>query len=82
MLKKYERSWFEKTVLLPFEGRAFPCPADYDKVLTAEYGDYMIPVKGAAVHGTMILDIDRPYKEVVFEYLQNLPWYKRMLHKI
>lgn len=68
--------------MLAFEGREYPCPAEYDKVLTAEYGDYMTPVKGAAVHDTTILDVDRPYKEVVKEYLNSLPWYKRMLHKI
>ena len=82
LLKKYELSWFDKTIMLSFNGYDFPCPVDYDKVLTAEYGDYMTPVKGTAVHDTTILNVDRPYKEVIKEYMDCLPWYKRVLHMI
>lgn len=39
--KSYERSWFEKTVDLAFEGHPFPAPQGYDEVLTLSYGDYM-----------------------------------------
>lgn len=81
-LKKYDIVWFNSTVMLPFDGREYPCPGHYDEVLTAEYGDYMTPVKGASVHDTIILDTKRPYKEVVKEFLASLPWYKRILYKI
>ncbi len=39
----YEREWFEKTVLLPFEGREYPAPHAYRELLTNMYGDYMTP---------------------------------------
>ena len=41
---------YEKTVYLPFEHIRLPAPCGYDEVLTAEYGDYMVPVKGTADH--------------------------------
>lgn len=41
---------YEKTVYLPFEHIRLPAPCGYDEVLTAEYGDYMVPVRGTADH--------------------------------
>lgn len=81
-LKQYEKKWFSKTVYLEFEGRQIPCPVCYHDVLKAEYGDYMTPVKGSSVHETTILDVSRPYKQFVKEYMDNLPWYKRILKMI
>lgn len=37
----YSRADFDKRMLLPFEGCEFYAPAAYDKILRAEYGDYM-----------------------------------------
>lgn len=36
-----EKSVFEKTLLVPFEGYSFRIPQGYDKWLTQIYGDYM-----------------------------------------
>ena len=77
-LKKYSKAWLLSTIQLPFEDRSFPCPAGYHEVLTAQYGDYMTPVKDGASHNTSTLDVNRPYKVVVEELLSNLPWYRRI----
>lgn len=36
-----DRDCFSSTVLLPFEGATYACPAGYDKYLKTVYGDYM-----------------------------------------
>ena len=38
---RYLKSWFDKTILLDFEGHKLCAPAEYDKILTQRYGDYM-----------------------------------------
>ena len=45
-----KKEWFEDTVILPFENMEIAVPIMYHEVLTAEFGDYMIPVKGGADH--------------------------------
>lgn len=37
----FESSWFQKYVKLEFNGRFFPCVAEYDALLKTLYGDYM-----------------------------------------
>ncbi|MCR5378012.1 MAG: LicD family protein [Fibrobacter sp.] len=62
--KKLEREWYNKTVYLPFEDMQMPVPADYDKVLTALYGDYMKPAQAPTCHGGFAaLDTNKPYQE-------------------
>ena len=50
-----------------FEGETFPVPADYDKFLTEQYGDYMqLPPPEMQVNHHKILEIDfGPYEEIV-----------------
>lgn len=48
--KEMKKEWFEEMVYLPFENLRLPVPKHYDEILTALYGDYMVPVKGAANH--------------------------------
>ena len=38
---RFKKEWFEEYILLDFEGKKFRAPKEYDKVLTAQYGDYM-----------------------------------------
>lgn len=47
---KYDKHFYDETVLLPFETICLPAPADYEDVLTAMYGDWRIPVKGVFTH--------------------------------
>lgn len=42
-IKCYEKASYESAVMLPFHGKCFPVPSEYDKVLTRMYGDYMTP---------------------------------------
>lgn len=57
--------WYKETLWVPFEDIQIPIPADYDKVLKAQYGDYMTPVKAPSMHGSVIFDTERPYTEVL-----------------
>lgn len=63
-----EKSWYNETVMLPFENIEMPAPAMYHDVLAREYGaDYMTPRKEATAHGEIIIDTARPYQEVLAE---------------
>lgn len=77
----HDISCFEETIMLPFEDRIFPCPKDYDKLLTAQYGDWRTPVMGASQHEGSYVDINRPYHEYIEELLRNMPWWKRFWYK-
>ena len=58
-------SWFE-TKRLPFEDTTINVPSEYDKYLSAYYGDYMqLPPedKRAIQHNTVLIDLKRPYTE-------------------
>ena len=37
----WDKEWYEETIELPFEGRMYLCPKDYDKVLRKTFGNYM-----------------------------------------
>ena len=39
----FPAAWFEDTIFIPFEGKLFRAPRDYDKRLRDYYGDYMQP---------------------------------------
>ena len=77
----YDISNFEETIMLPFEDRMFPCPKEYDKLLTAQYGDWRTPVMGASQHEGSYVDVDTPYAEYVKEKLDKMPWWKRYWYK-
>lgn len=35
------KEWFDKTVLVEFEGRKYAAPVQYDEYLKMQYGNYM-----------------------------------------
>ena len=47
---KMKKECYDYTIELPFENMNIVAPEMYDEVLRAEYGDYMVPVKGTADH--------------------------------
>ncbi|MBQ7145876.1 MAG: LicD family protein [Lachnospiraceae bacterium] len=47
-------------IIMEFENMTVPAPRGYDDILRTQYGDYMVFVKGAAMHETMIIDTERP----------------------
>lgn len=51
-------SYFKKTTKVSFEGKKYSAPADYDKVLTDLYGDYMTPPKEKDRKGHSVIKID------------------------
>lgn len=76
---KYEKSvfpreWFTEMAELPFEDSHYPVPAHYHELLTALYGDYMVPTpenkRGCKVHGE-IVDLEHSY-ESYFDMIRTL----------
>ena len=50
---------------MPFEDMEILVPIDYDNVLKTQYGDnYLSPVKEPSMHGNVIFDTKRDYREV------------------
>lgn len=47
---KMRKEWYDQTILLPFENIKIAVPAMYHEVLTAQFGDYMVPIQGTAGH--------------------------------
>ena len=48
--QKYKREWFEDLVEYQFEHITLPGPRNYDGVLSAQFNDYMTPVKMSGGH--------------------------------
>ncbi len=58
-----QKEWFRETIYLPFETIELPAPVDYDKVLTACYGDWRVPVRSARDELAGVYSADIPYRE-------------------
>lgn len=62
------KEWYDETVYMPFENFSMPVPKEYEKALIHRFGpNYMEPIKFASLHNGIILDAERPYKEVLKE---------------
>ena len=59
-----KREYYREVVYLDFEGFKMPVPVDYEKVLTAEFGDWHKFVRTKALHETEYLSADLSYKEI------------------
>lgn len=67
------RDWYAKTIWLPFEDMQMPVPYEYDKELKAYYGDdYMTPKMSSSMHGTVVFDVNIPYKQKLKELRRKL----------
>lgn len=69
---KMKKEWYDQVVMLPFENIEIAAPAMYHEVLSAQFGDYMVPIKGAADHdypfyGHMEGELKKQIKTVGFE---------------
>ena len=58
-----QKEFFRETIYLPFETIELPAPVDYDKVLTACYGDWRVPVRSARDELAGVYSADIPYRE-------------------
>lgn len=77
---RYDIKWFEKTEMLQFEDQKFPCPAGWDELLTAQYGDWRTPVMGTSLHEGCEIDLNKSYKVVIDERLSKMTHWKRFLY--
>ena len=71
---------YSDTLMMPFEDIIIPVPIGYDVILKNWYGDYMKPVKAPSMHGNVIFDVDRPYKEVLKELREKASLKQRLQH--
>lgn len=83
--KLWDKSIFEETVMLPFENIMVPAPKRWDEFLRVSYGDdYMTPIQAPNMHGSVVFDTERSYKEVLPEvqkaYRQSM--WRRLKEKI
>lgn len=46
-----KKEWYDRTIELPFESMTVTAPAGYKDILTTQYGDWNIAVKGTSGHG-------------------------------
>ena len=66
--KTYAKDWFRETIMMPFESVQMPAPVDYDKVLTALYGDWRKPYYDNTFRIGSVYSPDIPYRE----FLKNV----------
>lgn len=59
------KSFYDRTVYMYFEDIMIPIPRDYDKILKIDFGDYMTPVQAPTMHGSLLFDTERSYKEIL-----------------
>lgn len=48
-----------------------PCPIGVEEMLTKQYGDWRIPVRGAAYHEIYKFNADIPYEKMFEEYYRT-----------
>ena len=68
---KIPKECYDNVIRIPFENFSINAPSNYDRVLRAEFGDYMTPIKGCADHdypfyGHMEQELIRQIRNVGF----------------
>ena len=61
----WDRTWFDKTVELPFEDITILGPHMYDEVLTSQFGDWHQFVKGTSLHSGLNFSVDTDYHDYI-----------------
>jgi lipopolysaccharide cholinephosphotransferase len=56
---------YESFIELPFEGTTIRCPAEFEKVLEKQYGDWRLPVKNGSRHEMALIDAEIPWRNFV-----------------
>lgn len=64
MKAQVNKHYYDNTVYKDFEYIKIPVPADYDRILSIQFGDYMLPKQAPSCHGHIIFDANRSYTEV------------------
>lgn len=64
----YNKHIYDQTAWLDFEDIKVPVPVGWDEYLRTQYGDnYMTPMKDPTLHGNLVIDAYRDYREVLPE---------------
>ena len=61
----YQKDWFRETIYLPFEDIEVPVPVDYEKILTARYGDWHELIRDKENDIGLFVSADIPYKKFI-----------------
>lgn len=69
-----QKSYYDKTIYLPFETIELPAPIDYDKILACWYGDWRTPVIDRGSKLGFVHSADIPYREFLQQV--NLDFYR------
>ena len=68
------------TLWVDFEYIKLPIPKGYDEVLKDQYGEYMTPIKCPTLHGYVVFDCDKDYRDTIADLKKKQPSIiKRML---
>ena len=59
----WDSKYYENYVDLPFEKTTIRCPAEYEKVLDKQYGDWRVPTKNSSWHQMVVVDTETPWRE-------------------
>jgi lipopolysaccharide cholinephosphotransferase len=59
----WESALYESYVDLPFENTTIRCPAEYEKVLDKQYGDWHTPIENGSRHEMVVFDTETPWRE-------------------
>lgn len=81
----FDKHIYDDTVWMDFEFIKVPAPKGYHQYLVEQYGnEYMTPKHVASNHGTLIIDTERSYKEVLPEVRKAFKrsLLKRLMKKI
>lgn len=68
----------EHTIWMDFEYLKLPIPSEYHKFLTNIYGDYMTPKMLSTTHGTLIVNLGKPYKKILHELREKQGWRQKI----
>ena len=68
----FERRLFESgEIELDFEFLKIPVPSKYNEVLTVHFGNWKEYIIGTSVHGELIIDTNKSYKEYIFDKING-----------
>lgn len=59
----WNRTWFDDSIELKFEFLTIPAPVGYLEFLRAYFGEWEKPVRAKSIHGDVIFDPGKSYKE-------------------
>lgn len=58
----WDAELYESYVELPFENTTIRCPAEYEKVLDKQYGNWRTPIENGSRHEMAAVDTEKPWK--------------------